>query len=229
MLLLAIDTSGRNGSIALAEGGAADQFRSLEVIPLTAGEYSSQLIPQAGNLLERAHLAKGALSAFAVVSGPGSFTGLRVGLSTAKALAEITAAPLAAVSALEAVAWSSGQTGLVIAALDAGRGQVFMGEYEVRGDRAAPRREWLATLEELIRASSEQHSEGPPITADGILAMTLESHGLAVRAIPAPQADVIACLGFHKILRGETVSPETLDANYIRRSDAELFSLPISP
>jgi tRNA threonylcarbamoyladenosine biosynthesis protein TsaB len=225
MLILAIDTSGRNGSLALAEGDA-HKFQVLEVAPLEMGMYSAQLIPRLSELLNRLKLDKSAIGAFAVVSGPGSFTGLRVGLSTVKGLAEVTGQPIAAVSALEAVAFANDR-GRVIAALDAGRGQIFLGEYQVGGGGAVRIREWMVTLQELIAARAcTEEAEIPLVTPDESVAQDLQAHNLVTRTISRPHADVVARIGLGRILRRETVSPEALDANYIRRSDAELFSLP---
>src|SRR5512135_2530897 len=103
MIVLAIDTSGRQGSVALARGDGAS-VEVLEAAPLSGGTYSAQLMPQVASLLARQHLQKADIGAFAVVSGPGSFTGLRVGLSAVKGLAEILGRPIAAVSMLEAIA-----------------------------------------------------------------------------------------------------------------------------
>src|SRR5512141_3310282 len=102
MLILGIDTAGSNGSIALLRNGEL-----LELVPLAGRTYSAQLMPQISALLARHKLDKRAIDAYAAATGPGSFTGLRVGLSTVKALAEVTHKPIAAVSLLEALAWAS--------------------------------------------------------------------------------------------------------------------------
>src|SRR5277367_3198243 len=103
-LLLAVDTSGKNGSLALARAlPGQSEIDVLEVVPLTGGAFSAQLVPQIAALLEKFGYTKRDLGAFAVVSGPGSFTGLRVGLAAIKALAEVLQKPIAAISLLEAV------------------------------------------------------------------------------------------------------------------------------
>src|SRR6185312_4134021 len=104
MLLLATDTSGKFGSIALAQCRPGDDCEVLEVVPLEGGTFSAQLVPQIAALLAKHGFTKENLDAFAVTSGPGSFTGLRVGLAAIKALAEILGKPIVAVSLLEAVA-----------------------------------------------------------------------------------------------------------------------------
>src|ERR1700674_1067747 len=136
MLLLATDTSGKQGSIALAKCGTGGICTLIGVTPLAGGAFSAQLVPQIAALLEKHGYCKADLGAFAVVSGPGSFTGLRVGLAAIKALGEALQKPIAAISLLEAVAWSSKARGpahgRVLAVLDAGRGDVYAGDYELK-------------------------------------------------------------------------------------------------
>ena len=222
MIVLAIDTAGASGSVALCEASAA--FRVIELVPLAGRTYSAQLMPQISALLARHKIAKNAVDAYAAASGPGSFTGLRVGLSTVKALAEVMQKPVAAVSLLEAIAWSAPQDGQVIAALDAMRGQVFVGEYEVPRD-ALPKllREVLLTLNEFA-AEAQAGANVPIFTPDENIVTAMRDRGLELQLVPRPQSDVIARLGALKIAAGLAISPEALDANYIRRSDAEIFS-----
>ena len=92
------------------------------------------MVPQIAALLAKHGFGKTDIGGFAVVSGPGSFTGVRVGLAAIKALAEVLQKPIAAVSLLEAIAVSCGSQGRLVAVLDAGRGEVYAGEYEVHGD-----------------------------------------------------------------------------------------------
>ena len=82
MLVLVTDTSGKDGFVGLVRAG--DQGASVDVIDeiaLAGGTFSAQLVPQVSELLEKHRLSKGSIDAFVVVSGPGSFTGLRVGLA----------------------------------------------------------------------------------------------------------------------------------------------------
>ena len=95
------------------------------------GTFSAQLVPQIAALLDRHGFSKTDVGALAVVSGPGSFTGLRIGLAVIKALAEVLGKPIAAISLLEALASASQPRGRVVAALDGGRNEVYLGEYEV--------------------------------------------------------------------------------------------------
>src|SRR6266513_756413 len=122
MLLLAVDTSGKNGSMALARVTAGgNTVEIVEEVALAGGTFSAQLVPQTASLHEKHGYSKGDLTGFAVVSGPGSFTGLRVGLAAIKAMAEILRKPIAAVSLLEAVARGATEARRLFSILDAGR------------------------------------------------------------------------------------------------------------
>ena len=102
MLLLAIDTSGKQGSIAIARCGPNDGCEVIEVADLSGGTFSAELVPRIAALLAKHNFTKADIGGLAVVSGPGSFTGLRIGLAVVKALADVLAKPIAAVSRLEA-------------------------------------------------------------------------------------------------------------------------------
>jgi tRNA threonylcarbamoyladenosine biosynthesis protein TsaB len=220
MLILAADTSGKQGSIALAHGLNNGKCDVIEVVPLTGGTFSAQLVPQVAALLSKHGFKKQDIDAFAVASGPGSFTGLRVGLAAIKGLAEILGKPIAPVSMLEVVAIAGGMQGRVLAVLDAGRREVYAGEYQVAADRARMIDERLITLEALTTSV-----DGLTLmTPEKSIAETLAAKGISVVEVPVQQSDAIASLGWKKILAGETVSPEALEANYIRRTDAEIFS-----
>jgi tRNA threonylcarbamoyladenosine biosynthesis protein TsaB len=223
MLILSVDTSGRQGSIALANS-VTDSLTVMEIVPLAGRSYSARFIPELSALLARHSVGKHELDAFAVVAGPGSFTGLRVGLAAVKALAEVAARPIAAVSMLEAIAAQAAHDGRVTAALDAGRGEVYVGEYEFCREGPALLREFLMSYEQFATLLN-----GTPgaelITPDPSVAAIAAAH-LYVRQIDWPDAGKIARLGFDKIRAGRTVAPDVLEANYIRRSDAEIFSAP---
>ena len=224
MLILAVDTSGRQGSVALCRGDATN-CEVLGLNSLEGGTYSARLIPAIGDLLQHAGLRKAQIDGFVVVDGPGSFTGLRVGLSSVKALCEILQKPLATMSMLEALAITYGKEGeTVTAVLDAGRGEVYGGEYRVSGNSAVVIQQYIQKLEVFVeRADSMQLRI---LTTFPALAGALAASSASVIVVDALLADAMARIGFRKLLAGETADPATLDANYIRRSDAELFSLP---
>ena len=233
MLLLATDTSGKNGSIALARVtvGQSD-VEIVEVVPLAGGAFSAQLVPQIAALLEKHGYRKTDLAAFAVASGPGSFTGLRVGLAAIKALAEALQKPIAAISLLGAVAGSSiahgAERSRILAALDAGRGDVYVGDYELGPPMHMQSERLLSREEFLAAATGAAATHTTIVTPDAVLAAMVQAAGTQVELIEYPNAGAIARLGWDRLQRGQTVRPEELEANYIRHSDAEIFSKPAS-
>jgi tRNA threonylcarbamoyladenosine biosynthesis protein TsaB len=226
MLLLVTDTSGKQGSVALARADERDRngVEVIEIAFLAGGMFSAQLVPQIAALLAKHRLSKSDIDAFVVVSGPGSFTGLRVGLAAIKALAEVLKKPIVPVSLLEVLAVRSRRQGKVTALLDAGRGDVYCGTYEIEGDS-------MQVLQEQLLSKTESFGlarESAVVTADPAWAAGAREAGLSVSAVEPPNAEKIARLGLRKLQAGETVSPEQLEANYMRRSDAEMFAKPSS-
>jgi tRNA threonylcarbamoyladenosine biosynthesis protein TsaB len=204
MLLLSVDTSGKDGSIALAEC-RADDCTILGLAPLDGGTFSAQLVPQIAALLKKHSFTKNDIATFAATSGPGSFTGLRVGLAAVKALAEVLDKPIATVSLLEAIAASSQEPAIV--AMDAGRKEIYTRQHDGS--------ESLLTQEEFLGAARDQLI----LTPDKSIADLARAANLKVEEVPRPRSDAIARLGWKRIQSGQTISPDALDANYIRRSD----------
>jgi tRNA threonylcarbamoyladenosine biosynthesis protein TsaB len=219
MVLLAIDTSGKGGSLALARAGGGSDVEVIRMVPIAGGTFSAQLVPQIAALLSSWGLAKHDIDAFVIASGPGSFTGLRIGLAVVKALAEVLARPIAAVSLLEVCAFASGTQGKIMAALDAGRGDVYVGEYEIPAKAGHVPREHILTKDEFLA----QARGWVVVTPDPVLADAAVAAGLSVSTLPPISAEVVARLGWLKLQSGAIVSPEQLEANYIRRTDAEIL------
>ena len=222
MLLLAIDTSGPAGGITLAEAGE-DSFRVIESATIAGGTFSAQLIPTVAALLSKHGFAAKDLGGFAAASGPGSFTGLRVGLSAIKGLAEVLHKPIAVVSVLEALAALSTEAGEIATALDAGRSEIFLGLYRDAND-TFPR---MMTEKLLSQAAfvEEIRRAAPAIVVTSDRPILEISGQTDVRSVlvARPGSEMIARIGARKLLAGETISVEALDANYLRRSDAEIF------
>jgi tRNA threonylcarbamoyladenosine biosynthesis protein TsaB len=248
MLSLIVDTSGKQGSVALAQTGVSSrenqpkfgatvaasgsEIAIIDAEPLTGGAFSAELIPQVAALIEKHGKTKNDLDAFVVVSGPGSFTGLRVGLAAIKGLAEALQKPVVAISLLEAIAAIVTQSGRILAALDAGRGDIYAGDYSV--EEASPPKvssklhchaERLLSFEEMIREANGKPAKRV-VTTDEDLAERFRTANLACQVINYPTSATLATLGFDRLLHGRTVSAEALEANYIRRSDAEIFAKP---
>ena len=220
MIFLAADTSGKDGSLALARGEGRS-LEILEVLALEGGNFSAQLVPQIAGLLAKHGFSRGDVGGFAVVTGPGSFTGLRVGLAAVKGLAEALGKPIATVSKLEIIALASGLQGFVIAALDAGRKQAFVGEYEIAGDAATCVKEHLLTWEELAAHAAARVVATPDrLVADGV-----SGAGGKILLLEASRADAVARIGWVRFLAGDLADVALLEANYIRRTDAEILVL----
>jgi len=174
-----------------------------------------------------------------VACGPGSFTGLRVGLTAAKAWAEVHGKPIAAVSGLEAIAAqtrafegdSAANTGIVSPFLDARRGQLFGSSY--RRSPGNPFRleligeESILSPEEFLESAKGNSLTGKPILVSPTPDVLPESlvkqflPGARIETVSGILAPVIGRLGFERANRGELVDALALDANYVRRSDAE--------
>jgi tRNA threonylcarbamoyladenosine biosynthesis protein TsaB len=109
--------------------------------------------------------------------------------------------------------------GRIVAVLDGGRGEVYVGEYDV-ADKTAVYRERLLPRDELF----SQPIEGVVVTPDSRIADVARKSDFRIELVTEPRSDSIARLGWERIQAGEIVTPEELEANYIRRSDAEIFA-----
>ena len=228
MYILGIDTSGREGSVALASGDE-HSFEVLEFRTLAGGMYSAELMPRIAEILLSRSLSKDAVDLYAVCSGPGSFTGLRVGLSTAKGLAEVLGKPLVATTVLEAIsinAHAQAPSATVIAALDAQRSEAFVAEYDFANTRPALLSETLSSVNDFTTWLSARTPVPPVFTPDAALHAAVNASGTLAYLIARPAADTYARIGLARFFAGQTVAPADLDADYIRRSDAEIFSKP---
>lgn len=221
MLILGIDTSGKSGGVTLAETDASN-FRVLGSSAIEGGTFSAQLVPTVAKLLQENGLQPREIEGFAVTSGPGSFTGLRVGLSAVKGLAEVLQKPIVTVSLLEALATFSPEAGRAMTALDAGRSEVFCGWYEVRNGRAERGIEQLLSGNEFVEEAKKAEVR-LILTSDAAVAQKLSAVAPKVSLVQRPESSMIAKIGALKLVAGETTSVESLDANYLRRSDAEIF------
>ena len=214
ILVLGIDTCGPTGSVALGrlEGNLLEVLGQTE---LAGRSYSTTLVAAVGDLLSRAGFQIKDVGAIVVVNGPGSFTGVRVGLSAVKGLAEPHSIPVAAVSRLAVL---SAKAGLTSGALDAHRHEVFL---RVGAD-AGETRELLAGAAELAAI------EHPPArvavcdeSAAGLLGAAWP--GAEVMEVEAPTAADALWLAAPQIDAGDFVDVALLDGHYLRRSDAEIF------
>lgn len=216
--ILALDTTNEYGSLALAGGGQV----IAEVLLHSKEGFSGILFDQLRGLLERGGWRLEEIDCFAAAAGPGSFTGVRIGLAAVKGLAEALGKRVVAVSNLEAVAWFGGAA-LRAAVVDARRGQIYGAVYTaelaiVSPEVVMPFPAWLATLPEgEIEFVCQDFA---PFRA--ALEGTRFEHS-AVREAPRALAGAIARIAAARLAAGLSRSPAEIDANYVRRSDAELF------
>ena len=227
MLLLAVDTGTQAGSLAVLR-----DEQVLGVVSTWKDEtYSSRMFRHLSFLLTELKLDLKQFDLFAVGAGPGSFTGLRVGLTAVKGWAEVHKKPIAAVSALEAVAEQArAEEGVLVPVLDARRGQIYAGVYRRAGeDLERLGDERVMTAEEFLASLRAQAGNAklvfvtptPEVLAEPLARSDLA--GTSVEQVSTVLAPVIGRLGLDRARRGEVVDALHLDANYIRRSDAELL------
>lgn len=210
MLILSIDTCGPLGSVALARV-ESNEVALLGQTELPGKSYSAQLMPAIRELLATHSGSVAGLGAIVVTSGPGSFTGIRIGLSTTKGLAELRSTPILAVSRLAVLAHKAGT---LAAALDASRGEFYFGDYS--GEPA----------ESLL--SRETFAAEAAALAENLAVCEASARKIAVGAtlVLAPSALDAIRLALPRLRRSEYDDPVTLDGNYLRRSDAEIFARP---
>ncbi len=206
-MILLINTCGVDSVVALAEGGKVIAQELLH-----GREASEKIVPALRRLLAQTS----ALEAIGVVHGPGSFTGVRVGLSVAKGLCEARSVGMIAMSRLQLVALAAHQPA-ALAVLDAGRGEYYCGFY----NGGEVEREEILKLDPLLAAAAGRGV----ITCEPLVHEKLSPH-LDIATIPEPGAAQMLSLTQARISRGEWSDVATIDANYLRRTDAEILIAP---
>lgn len=219
--VLAIDTCAAAGTVALLNlENSATTVTCIEQMALGGRAAAAELVPTADAMLRKAALEIGALRSILVVSGPGSFTGVRVGLSTAKGLAHAARIPIVSISRLAVLASLApeklkpekhkSEKPDFLALLDAGRNEF----YARRGER-----EWLASFAEIAALAEKRV---PVLIAEDAIAERLAAwNPVRVGSLDAYAAGRAA---LERLRSGDAEDLATLDANYLRRSDAELFA-----
>ncbi|HUE05572.1 MAG TPA: tRNA (adenosine(37)-N6)-threonylcarbamoyltransferase complex dimerization subunit type 1 TsaB [Bryobacteraceae bacterium] len=217
-LILAVDTTHEFGSLALLRGDDV-----LEETLLHSPEGFGQIIfGRLAELLARHKLSTADMDCFAATSGPGSFTGVRIGLASIKGLAEATGKAAAAVSNLAAMA-TFGSTALRAVVLDARRGEIYGAVYDacgaaVRPETVMPFPRWLSSLPDAeLEFIATDFSPFAPALAGTRFA------GAPVTIAPRALAAAVGRIAGRRLRAGQATDPAAIDANYVRRSDAELF------
>jgi tRNA threonylcarbamoyladenosine biosynthesis protein TsaB len=193
----------------------ADLVEIVGETELEGRSYSATLVAAVGDLLTRGGAALSDVDAIVAVNGPGSFTGVRVGLSAVKGLAEVGQIPVVAVSRLEVLAWKAG---VGSAALDAHRHEVFLRIGRV----GVATRELLAGVSEL--AAMEPAGAQVAVCDDGAAGLLrIAWPGAEQVRVNAPTAGDAIKLCAGRVQAGDFVDLVLLDGHYLRRSDAEIF------
>lgn len=214
MTILALDTTSETGSVAVRRSGETIAERAVQ----SSEGFAHLLFPLIDDVLRDAVIALSDVDCFAAAAGPGSFTGVRIGLSAVKGLAEATAKAAVAVSNLRALS-SFGTGALRAVVLDARRGEVYAAVYNAAleplgEERVLPFSIWLDSL----RAPEYEFIS----TAGNPFWLALQGTRFAdMPFIEAPRA--LAAAVARCAESSEWADPAALDANYVRRSDAELF------
>lgn len=214
--LLLMDTCGAEASIALVELLVANQGSPVvETVELGGRVASERLIPELRRLMTGWGWRVGDLAAVGVVAGPGSFTGVRVGVAAAKGLCEAGAAPLVMVSRLAVLAAKAGTgAGRMQALLDAGRGEFFYGRFE---DGEAPL-EALMMREAVLAAMAD----GGRLVVCEEAARSAFAEFDPVMVAPLRAVDALG-LVVARVEEGALDDVATSDANYLRRTDLEVL------
>jgi len=224
MKILAVDTSSRTGSVAVLENEAV-----LAEIQVTSTEtHAKRLMSAIDSALRMAGIGVSECDGFAVTTGPGSFTGLRIGISAVKGLGFATAKPVTAVSTLDALAYQFPTVAdLICPLLDARKGEVYTAIYKcgsymdwdkVTPDSAVDPRQWLMQIE----GSCLFVGDGASLYRNLIKQIVGQKARFAPPYLNTVRASVVAYIGMKQIERGQVVDVGSLVPHYIRKSDAEI-------
>jgi len=217
-LILAIDTTHEFGSLALLRGAEV-----LEETLLHSPEGFGQILfGRIAELLARHATQTAEVDCFAAAAGPGSFTGVRIGLACIKGLAEATGKPAVGVSNLAAMA-TFGSAALRAVVLDARRGEVYGAVYDAHGaavvpESVSPFTVWLETL-----PPGEIEFVSMDFSPFALALAGTRFAGSPVTTAPRALAAAVGRIARERLRAGQAADPAALDANYVRRSDAELL------
>jgi tRNA threonylcarbamoyl adenosine modification protein YeaZ len=244
--LLALDTCDARGSVSVLRDGEVLQTVEHD----TTDDYSTWLLPAIDRALQASGLAFDDIDVYVAASGPGSFTGVRVGLTTVKAWAEVTGKPIVGVSRLEALATLAAPAAEFVAAFtNAQRKQVFGALYRRDDERlqrvgeeaviapeaflawagensSAAGITWVSTDAAMLTeteawAARQKEGTAHPVN-DAVSARVPQHQGTEIRSASPFLSPAIGKLGYHLATLKQFTDPLRLDANYVRRSDAEV-------
>ena len=223
MVILGLDTATRAGSAALMRGAEAVDVQASDPARPQAARLPAELMA----LLDRHGLELPQIDIYAVATGPGSFTGLRIGIATMQGLALAQGKPLIGISAFDALAWTADRetgrdAGPVATWVDAWRGEVYAAVYENGAEIMPPAVDTPVHLLRHLRVATRFVGDGAAVYADLI---TAAGGRVSDPAVP-PIAGAIASLAAREAEAGRCPPPHTIRPLYVRRPDAELAREP---
>ena len=224
MKILAFETSAKAASVALLTDGqlTGEYFQN------SGQTHSRTVMKLAKDLLDNCDLSPADLDLIAWANGPGSFTGVRIGVAAAKGLCWGLELPCVPVSTLEAMAWSAAaQEGLICCCMDARRSQVYNAVFEIRDGKPCRLREDRAVSIEELTADLQQFDRTVRLTGDGALLVwnalreQLPSLQLCPEHLRQQRASGVALAAWEAVQAGLTEDPALVLPNYLRLSQAE--------
>lgn len=224
MKIMALETSAKAVSVAVVEDGAvlAAAYQNIRLA------HSVTLMSLMDGMLHNAGLTAADIDLIAVAAGPGSFTGLRIGVSAAKGLAWALGLPCCGVSTLEAMAENARMfEGTVICAMDARRQQIYNAVFDCRGGVLTRRCEDRAVALETLADELKNDPQPKIVVGDGakLCDIYLNAQGISCRMAPPDsryqKAAGVALAAERLAQEGQTVTAQTLRPVYLRLSQAE--------
>ncbi|MDW2885731.1 tRNA (adenosine(37)-N6)-threonylcarbamoyltransferase complex dimerization subunit type 1 TsaB [Exiguobacterium artemiae] len=207
MKIVAIDTSTKQLSVALSDG----QQILAEASYVTSLNHATKLMPLLERMMQEVKWSPRDLTRIVIADGPGSYTGLRIGATTAKTLAYTLGIDLVPVSTLELMAASAGSTGRIVAIQDARRGTGFVGFYEEGQLVGEEQHTVIADFVKTLPADTKITGDTDKFTTE------LQSFTIVGPAFRAPRAGVLALLGATR----EPVETHAFEPRYLRLAEAE--------
>lgn len=219
MLVLAVHSTTPYLCVAVTR---EDRLLYENVLP-QGREHLERLAPMIASIMGELRIDLEQVNGFAVAKGPGSFSGIRVGMAVVKGIALALGKPVVGVSSLEALAWQSletGERGLPV--VDARRGEIYTALYGKGNERLEPLDGPALIRGEDLSDFVRPHGERLILCGDEVIAeFRTPGRTLVRRSVPVPSAAACAILGWQRFRSGEADELNSLAPLYIRRSDAE--------